>query len=71
MNGRYGSSCVVRHVPRRVTVGFTPSGAGYDPHRTLLVTVGRRAPVGTFHPVVVGTGGGHEHRVRVTLKIRR
>jgi hypothetical protein len=59
----------VRGLPRRTSGGFTPFGAGYDLHRTLLISIGKKAKVGTYALTVIAAGGHRTHQRHVTLKI--
>jgi hypothetical protein len=59
----------VRGLPRHTSGGFTPFGAGYDLHRTLIIATTRAAKAGIYDLRVVASGGNRVHRRHVTLKI--
>jgi uncharacterized protein (DUF58 family) len=59
----------VSGLPKRTSAGFTPLGAGYDPHRTMLVKTSTRTPVGWYSLTITATGGGRTHHAHVTLTV--
>jgi len=61
----------VQDLPKHVSAGFTPAGAGYDPHRTLIVRVGKHAHVGHYAPVLIARGGGKKHQRLLRIDVTR
>jgi hypothetical protein len=60
----------VSRLPRGTSAGFTPFGAGYDLHRTMLVATRTSAKSGSYRLTITARGGSRVHHRYVTLVIR-